>query len=124
MGIKLNRIFYNVSLYQNMTLRSNDCSAVINSTKIILGSNLNSCGTTKEENGTHIVYTNEAILHAKTEKNLISHYHDTIISFSCAYKKDGYTNTAASFIPNKRVNVSESRYSVLFYYSIKLLLHF
>ena len=97
-----------------MTLRSKNCSAVINAAKIIFGSKLNSCGTTREENGTHIVYTNEAILLAKTEGSLVSRVHDKAISFSCAYKKDGYTNTT-SFIPNTWINVSESR---CFFYSI------
>ena len=122
MGIELNRNFFNVSLYQAMTLRSKNCSAVINAANIILGSKLNSCGTTREENGTHIVYTNEAILHAKTEGSLISRVHDKVISFSCAYKRDGYTNTT-SFIPNTRIDVSESR-CFLFYYLIKSLFHF
>ena len=114
MEILLSRHSFNVSKYETITLKNRQCVASINSTYIIMGSALNACGAIRRETSTHIIYTNEATLRVKQESSLITRDHDVIISFSCAYKKDGLTS-GASFTPVRSIVANESKFNLLWF---------
>ena len=108
MEIQLNRNFFNVSKYESITLKDKSCTARVNFPYITLGSKLNSCGTTRRETTSQIIYTNEAIMVVRRDSGIVTRDHDQVISFSCAYKKDGYTNQA-SFTPVSRITGNDSK---------------
>ena len=74
-----------------------------------MGSKLNSCGTTRVETATQIVYTNEATLVVKRDLAMVTHDPDLVLAFSCAYNKDGYTNQT-SYTPVGRITGNDSKY--------------
>ena len=111
MEIQLDKTTYNITSYESMTLHDSKCKANQSLTHIILSTVLTSCGTTKSENQTHIVYSNKVMLSAKeaASNEIITRDEDKAISFSCAYSKDGYAS-GASFVPITRVIANESMY--------------
>ena len=109
MEIQLSRQEFNVSKYQNITLKSSSCRAVISASYITLGSKPNLCGSTKQETSTHIIYTNQVFLTVKQGNNLISRDEDQAIMFSCSYKKEGHASKK-TFVPvSRRVTANESK---------------
>jgi len=108
MSFNLSSYGYNLSNYNSITLLNSTCQARVSSTVITIGTKLNSCGTTKVENQTHISYTNQVIFRPKAASSgLITRGNEHTISFTCSYAKDGHTK-GASFVPVRRVSANES----------------
>lgn len=108
MRIDLDRKFYDASLYQLITLRDPSCWASYGRRFISLGSVPNYCGSTRQEVGNHIIYTNEVILTAKQNSDMITRDHDEVIQFSCKYEKKGYVS-GASYLPVSRITGNECK---------------
>ena len=109
MSISISSNAYNLSNYNSITLLDSTCQARVTSTVITIGTKLDSCGTTKVENQTHISYTNQVIFRPRaTTSGLITRDNEHTVSFTCSYAKHGYTN-GASFVPVRRISVNESK---------------
>ena len=61
------------------------------------------------ETDTQIVYTNEATLAVKKDLAMVTYDADLVLTFSCAYTKNGYTNQT-SYTPVSRVTGNDSKY--------------
>jgi len=108
MEFQLSRNAFNASKYESITLRDKNCYANISSnSSITLGSKLNSCGATRVETATQIVYTNEATLVVKRDSAMVTYDPDLVLAFSCAYNKDGYTNQT-SYTPVSRITGNDT----------------
>ena len=108
MEFQLSRNAFNVSKYESITLRDKNCNASLSLNPITLGSKLNSCGATRVETDTQIVYTNEATLAVKKDLAMVTYDPDLILTFSCAYTKDGYTNQT-SYTPVSKLAGNDSK---------------
>jgi len=107
MRIDLNRQYYNVSHYEKITLRDPVCAASYSPGYITLGSVPNYCGSTRQQTKGHIIYTNEVIMKAKQNSDMITRDHDEVIQFSCKYERDS-TVSGSSFLPVSRISGNES----------------
>ncbi len=118
MRIELDRHFFQVSDYSNITLRDTWCRASWWSTSryISLGTIPSQCGSTREETYDHIIYRNEVVLKAKPTSGLITRDNDMRIRLSCSYKKTGNVSSV-SFKPISTVNVTEGICRSLFGFS-------
>ena len=108
MRIDLNRQYYNVSHYEKITLRDPVCAASYSPGYITLGSVPNYCGSTRQQTKGHIIYTNEVIMKAKQNSDMITRDHDEVIQFSCKYKRDS-TVSGSSFLPVSRISGNECK---------------
>ena len=123
MEIQLSRNSFNASKYKSITLKDKNCPSSMSLNRITLGSKLDSCGTTRRETTSQIIYTNEAILVANQDSSIITRDHDQVISFSCTYNKDGYTNQT-SFAAVRRITGNESNLICFIAFDVSCLLSF
>jgi len=107
MRIILNGLYYNASQYETITLRDPGCAASYITRDIVLGSVPNYCGSTRQETKGHIIYTNEVIMKAKQNADMVTRAHDEVIQFSCKYRRDS-TVSGSSFLPVSRISGNES----------------
>ena len=112
MRIDLYRQYFNASRYETITLRDRACRASYSTGLITLGSVPKYCGGTRRETQKYIIYTNDVILTAKQNADMVTRDHDEIIQFSCRYDRNGYAS-GTSFLPISRISGNECKLNVI-----------
>ena len=121
MRIDLNRIYYNTSLYSSITLRHSQCPATYTNEYISVGSQLGSCGSTRRDTASEVIYENEVVFKAKASNGMISREFDQKITFACVYNRHGQSSSpfvSVGYRPISSVNATEGRVYASIIFSI------
>lgn len=109
MQVDLDRRYFDLSIYQSITLRDPKCVARISSKYITLETVPYLCGGVQRQTNDKIIYENTVIMKAKTESGMISRYYNHMISIQCMYDRDGFV-TSIPMMPVTKVIGDEGTY--------------